>query len=491
MLKREDRVYEYLSLLIIIVWLSFSYIYGGIKSRKTKSAIDWFVAGRGLGLIVLWLSLGANIYSSYTFLGIPGIAAREGFRALTIVLYGMISFIVGFWLIPLLWRSARDRGWLTIADAYGDLYKSRFMAIYAALAGSLWSIPYIQLQLQGMSYILETASYGLIPHTYAILASFIFLALIIAIGGMVSLTSINALQGAIMLIAIWLLGLLSPILAFGGYHQLFNIIAGGADKISTFHLTPELTDYIFLYTVIFAAPLGFWLWPNRVHNIFAARSEKIVKKNMVLTGIYQLSQIPAILVGLTATALYLTGELGLPITSKDVADKSFMLVATKLYNPVVVGIIGAGAIAASISTAAALLHACSALFSKNIAMIKDEKKLILAARMFTLGIAGISAYLALYMPGILVYLLLVGYGGIIQLFPAYILALKKPKYANKYLAVTSSLAGMIAVLYFKTYKPIKGVYEGFAGLAVNLAILGLGILVLKLTRRISINKEEK
>ncbi len=479
-------MFEWAALIIIAAWLIITFTYGYLRSRKRAGTVEeWFVAGRGLGLLVLWLSLGANIYSSYTFLGLPGMAARYGFKVFAIVLYGMISYIIGFWLVPLLWRSARERKWLTIADAFQDLYNSRLMGAYAALTGSLWSIPYIQLQLQGMGYIIQASSYGYINREWATIVAFIVLAIIVTIGGLVSVTSINALQGAIMLIAVWLLGIVSPIIAFGGYDKMFNILVNANPPPGLkFHITPDFSDYLFLYTIIFAAPFGFWLWPNRIQNIFGAKDERIVKRNMVLTGIYQISQIPAVMVGLTFIALYFSGQITLPpgthIYEKEVTDQSFMLVATTLYNPILVGIIGAGALAASLSTAAAILHACGALFSKNIAPIRDEKMLLLSARLFTMTIAIISLIFALYLPDVLVSLLLVGYAGIIQLFPEYLIALKKPGLVNKYMAITASSLGMITVFYFKTFKPIPGVYEGFAGLLVNLVALAIMIAIKKI-----------
>ncbi|ABN69792.1 conserved hypothetical protein [Staphylothermus marinus F1] len=69
-------VEEIISLSIISGWLAITFGYGYIATRRRVrgKASEWFVAGRRLGLIILWLSLGANIYSSYTFLGLPGLA---------------------------------------------------------------------------------------------------------------------------------------------------------------------------------------------------------------------------------------------------------------------------------------------------------------------------------------------------------------------------------------------------------------------------------
>lgn len=481
---------EVIALGIIFGWLAITSIYGYIatkkKLEKAREVESWFVAGRKLGLLILWLSLGANIYSSYTFLGLPGLAAREGVSVWAITIYGMISYLIGFWLIPRLWRAAKNRGWLTLADAFGDLYNSRFVAGFVALTGALWSIPYIQLQLQGMGYIIEVSGYGAIDPLTAKLIAFILLTVFVVVGGLVSVTSINALQGAIMLLAIWLVGILAPIIAFGGYTQLFSALytyIQQAPPGSKFHLTPTINDLYFLYSIILVAPLAFWLWPNRVQNVFGARSEETVKKNMVLVGIYQISQIPAILVGLTAVGLVATGVLDIPIYQKQYADQSFMLVTRTLFNPFIVGIVGAGALAASLSTAAAILHVSGALFARNV--IGAEKgKLVLYARMFTAAIAVTSLIMAIFMPGVLIYLLLVGYAGIVQFFPEYIIALKKPGLVDKYLAVTAMAAGMATVGIVKAlYGRPFNIYEGLWGLAVNLLVLAIGIIITKYLKK--------
>jgi SSS family solute:Na+ symporter len=244
-----------------------------------------------------------------------------------------------------------------------------------------------------------------------------------------------------MLVTLWFIGLIAPIMAFGGYQNMFNILSSyeASKPIQHgFHLAPTINDLYFLYSIILVAPLAFWLWPNRIQNIFGARDPGTVRKNMVLVGIYQLGQIPAILVGLTAVGLFATGILHDPLYVKETADKSFMLVVRLLFNPWVVGIVGSAALAASLSTAAAIIHVSGALFARNV-ISAERGRLLLFAQLFTAFIAFTSLYLAIYMPGILIYLLLVGYAGIAQFFPEYIIALKKPGLIGWKLAVVARL----------------------------------------------------
>ena len=67
------------ALSIIIGWITLTCVVGlycSIKYRKA-GADSWFVAGRKFGLIILWLSLGANIYSAYTFLGLLSLSLKS------------------------------------------------------------------------------------------------------------------------------------------------------------------------------------------------------------------------------------------------------------------------------------------------------------------------------------------------------------------------------------------------------------------------------
>ncbi|MEM0247280.1 MAG: sodium:solute symporter family protein [Desulfurococcaceae archaeon] len=481
----------YVALGIIIGWLTVTTITGiiaTIKRHKVLMAVDtWFVAGRALGLLVVWLSLGANIYSAYTFLGLPGAAASEGIRVFAVNLYGMVGYLIGLLIIPFLWSKAKERGWLTVADAFEDLYDSKVVGAFAAVTGALWSIPYIQLQIQGAGYILEEASYGTVDPLTASIVAFVLIAVFTVIGGLLSVALINVLQGAIMLIAVWLVGVLAPLVAFGGLGNVFKVLehyAASKPPESAFSLTLKPDDFAWMATLLVAAPLAFWLWPNRVQNVFAARDVKTAKRSAVLVGIYQVSQIPAILVGLTGLALFFKGVISIPLYKKPYSDHAFMVTTKALLPPWVVGLVGAGALAASISTAAAILHVSGALFARNMyqRLLKPRasgRELLLAARAFTAILALASLVFALLAPGVLVYLLLVGYAGIVQFFPALVLGVYGKGLVTKHGALAGMAGGMLTVAYIQVIlrRSPLGVYEGFWGLLTNIALLLIVSLV--------------
>jgi SSS family solute:Na+ symporter len=70
-----------------------------------------------------------------------------GFFALpyTIIVYPFV-----FWVMPKLWRVAKDGGAVTAADVVHGHYRSRALESAVAITGVVATMPYIALQLIGM-----------------------------------------------------------------------------------------------------------------------------------------------------------------------------------------------------------------------------------------------------------------------------------------------------------------------------------------------------
>ena len=106
-----------------------------------------------------------------------------------------------------------------------------------------------------------------------------------------------------------------------------------------------------------------------------------------------------------------------------------MLVALVDYFPAwVAGAIGAGGLAAAISTASALILAAANLTARNVlqkgfAPGLDDSRTAWIARFLVAPVAIVAAGLALAAPDMLVNLLLIGYSGIAQFVPAIYLGM--------------------------------------------------------------------
>ncbi len=482
---------EYIALAIIIGWLTVTAGVGALMSYRYRKAgaEAWFVAGRKYGILVLWLSLGANIYSAYTFLGLPGYTVKYGAKVLAILLYGQLSYIFAFLITPKLWEVAKERGYVTISDFFEDRYGSKALGALTAIIGAIFSAVYIVLQIKGIGIILDAAAYGMLDPLTAKVIAFALVAAFTVVGGMVSVAMINALQGAMMLVAIWGIGALVPIMHYGSWGGAFQALAATKPEL----LTLSEEGALLSATILLASSLGFWMWPNRIHGVFVAKDSRTVRKNAVALSIFQISQIPIIMAGVTAAAMFYSGKLTLPNT-----DYALMNVVKATFPPWVVGILGAGAVAAAISTAAALLHSSGSLVARNAFQRvfrpeSSEKALVAVARAVTAVIAVIALYIALTSPEIIVSLLLTGYAGVTQFFPGVVLGLWWKK-ANKKAVLAGLIVGTLVAAATRINavipnplpigpsqivltKDFMGIYGGFWGLMFNFPIAVVGSLI--------------
>ena len=115
----------------------------------------WSVGGRRFGVVLVWLLMAGEIYTTFTFLGASGWAYSRGAPSFYILAYGTIGYIVSFFLLPPLWRVAKRLGLHTQPDFFLARYGSPALAGLVALVGVVSIVPYLQLQLAGLGMIVE------------------------------------------------------------------------------------------------------------------------------------------------------------------------------------------------------------------------------------------------------------------------------------------------------------------------------------------------
>src|SRR5439155_27308525 len=123
---------------VIIVGLLYFAVIIGISvwaARRTRTASDFFVAGKGIGLIALTVASVSVSVSGFAFIGGPGLIYAIGLGAMYIVLPAAVTNVMGAWVLAKRMRLlAEVRRLITIPDAIGARYKSRFAQGLSAVA---------------------------------------------------------------------------------------------------------------------------------------------------------------------------------------------------------------------------------------------------------------------------------------------------------------------------------------------------------------------
>ena len=453
------------ALAIICVIILAGTLIGILAGRRHKMDLEqWTVAGRGFGLVLVWLLTAGEIYTSFTFLGVGAWAYSRGGPVLYALAYGGLGYVVAFFILPPIWTLGRKHGLQTQPDFFAMRYGGKYLAAFVAIVGVAFIVPAIQLQLTGLGIIIQVASFDAIARTPAMIVAGVLLTGFVFISGMRGVAWVSVPKDLLMLAAALTVGFGVPRAFFGGFGPMFSALA----QLKPTHLTmpgstPNLGHTWYITTVLITS-LGLYTWPQTFAACYTAKSADTLRRNAVVMPVYTITMALMIIVGYTA--ILASPGLGDP-------DLSLLTTVRKAFPPWMLGIIGgAGALTAMVPSAIALLTAAT-LFAKNLyrpifAPSMTDDAVARLARLAVVVLAGIGLYLAIYQSATLVSLLLLGYAGMVQFFPGIVLGLFWER-VTKTSVFTGMVAGVATAVILAIFKmdPIGGLNAGFVGLGLN------------------------
>ena len=456
------------ALVIIFGTILFSAGLGIYAGRKVKLNLEnWTVAGRRFGIIIIWLLMAGEIYTTFTFLGASGWAYSKGAPTFYILIYGALAYTLSFFILPALWKVGKRHGLHTQPDFFIKRYDSRPLGVLVALIGVFSIIPYLQLQLAGLGFIVEVASNQTISSNVAIIISFILTCAFVYTSGLRGAAWVAIVKDIMMVLAVGIVGIGVPYIYFGGFGKMFRaLIAQRPDHLILPGATPHM-DVLWVMSTCLLTGLGFYMWPHVFGSAFSARSDKIIKRNAIIMPFYQIPVLLVFMVGFTAL---------LVIPGLKNGDMAFLALVNKTYPSWFMGFVGAaGAVTAMVPSAILVLFA-STLIAKNIYQAginpkASEEKVMSLSRLMVLAITTLALVFAIFFPNELVPLLILGYDGVCQFFPGVVLGLfwRRVTKAAVFSGIISGI-GVVAVLILAGKDPFLGLNAGFVGLFVNSVI---------------------
>ncbi|MEH7746206.1 sodium:solute symporter family protein, partial [Neobacillus drentensis] len=328
------------ALIIIFGFLALS-IFLGVQAQKGKdmSLEQWSVGGRGFGTIFVFLLMAGEIYTTFTFLGGSGWAYGKGGPTYYILGYGCLAYIMSYWLLPAIWKYAKDNKLMSQSDFFVSKYKSPLLGVFVSIVGVVALIPYLVLQLKGLGIIVAEASGGSISSTAAIWIGVIAVTVYVMISGIHGSAWTAVIKDIMILGIVLFLGIYLPIHYYGGFQPMFEAIEAAKPG---FLALPEtgLSVSWFISTVLLTA-LGFYMWPHTFGSIYSAQSSKVFRKNAIIMPLYQLVLLFVFFVGFAAI-LQVKGLEGAA------GDLALLKLSMQTFDPWVVGLIGAAGLLTAI-----------------------------------------------------------------------------------------------------------------------------------------------
>jgi SSS family solute:Na+ symporter len=444
----------------------------GFYARKhhKMNLEQWTVAGRGFGVVLVWLLMAGETYTTFTFLGASGWAYSRGGPALFILGYQSLMYVVAFFLLPALWQAGRDHGLQTQADFFHLRYGSKYLAALVALLGVLCIVPYLQLQLTGLGIIVEVASSGAIHGAIAMIIAFVLVAGFVFASGIRGVAWVSVIKDVLLLFAAVFVGIAIPYVYFGGIGPMFAAVM----RAKPTHLVmPGATanlGHAWYATSVLLASFGFFMWPQFFGACFTAKSGDVLRRNAVVMPLYSITMPLMFFVGLTAL-------LVLPGLSS--GDLSMLMMVRRTFPAWFLGIVGgAGALTAMVPAAILLLTA-STLFAKNLcrsilAPEMTDSQVAKLAKITVLVVTAAAVCSAIYSSTTLVSLLLLGYAGVAQFLPGVMFGLYSRRMTT-FPILAGLLSGTLLASFLMLSKrdPFMSLNAGFVGLCVNFALVGI------------------
>ena len=142
---------------------------------------EWSLGGMRFGSFIVWFLMGADIYTAYSLISIPGAAYSLGGFILYAVVYGSVSYPFLYIVVTKFYRIAKRRGYITAGDYVRDRFDSGVLSLLISLTGIIAMLPYIALQIVGIRYVLDAMGFPVIP---SFIIAYIIVALFVAFSGL-------------------------------------------------------------------------------------------------------------------------------------------------------------------------------------------------------------------------------------------------------------------------------------------------------------------
>ncbi|MDB5739707.1 MAG: Na+/solute symporter [Alphaproteobacteria bacterium] len=140
---------------ILFVLVAFLGLFGARWRAGDLSQLnEWGLGGRSFGTLITWFLLGGDLYTAYTFIAVPALMFGAGATGFFAVPYAALMYPMVFIAFPRLWSVAKRHGYITAADFVKGRFGHRWLALAVAVTGLVAVMPYIALQLVGMQVVI-------------------------------------------------------------------------------------------------------------------------------------------------------------------------------------------------------------------------------------------------------------------------------------------------------------------------------------------------
>ncbi|MBQ6806739.1 MAG: sodium/proline symporter [Lachnospiraceae bacterium] len=396
-------------IIAIVLYLSMMIYVGISNSKKNTSVDDFYLGGRKLGPVVTAMSAEASDMSSWLLMGLPGVAYLSGVAEAGWTAIGLAIGTYVNWLIvsKKIRRYTSEIHALTLPDFFSKRYvdDKNILTCVSAIIIIIFFIPYTASGFAACAKLFNTF-FG-VNYMVALILSAAVIVLYCTMGGFLAVSTTDLIQGITMTIALFVVifygissaGGLDTVMAnaeaLPGYLSMLNSYVPGTDASTPYGgLTIVST---------LAWGLGYFGMPHILLRFMAIEDEnKLAFSRRIATVWVVISMTIAVFIGIVGYSMSKASVL--PVLEGSNSETIIIQIASVLsqhnvLTALIAGIILAGILAATMSTADSQLLAAASSISQNLLQDFGKKKIdtntsVKIARMTVIIISIISVVLA-------------------------------------------------------------------------------------------------
>lgn len=472
----------------IALYMAIVVIIGLLYSKKTKNVGDFYLGGRKLGPLVTAMSAEASDMSSYLLMGIPGLALASGLAEVSWTVIGLAVGTYLNWLIvakPLRNYSAKI-GAITIPDYFSRRYhdKSNILMAIAAIMIIIFFVPYTASGFAACGKLFGTL-FGIDYHI-AMIVSAIVIVGYTSLGGFNAASITDFIQSIIMTIALIIVLVFGISKAGGmnavidnaqnlsGYLNLFQGYNGETNAAGTFSALSVVSTL--------AWGLGYFGMPHILLRFMAIENPSKIKLSRRVASVWVvISMAIAVLIGVVGLAMLSNHSLKPFDDSETIIIQISTLLSSSgsVIPALIAGVILAGILASTMSTADSQLLAASSAASENIIgglfriKLSDTSKMIVA-RVTLIVISVIGVVIAWDSNSSVFGIVSFAWAGFGAVFGPVVLLSLFWKRSNKYGALAGMITGGVMVFVWKYViaglAPVLNIYELLPAFVIGLIV---------------------
>lgn len=451
-------------LISIVVYLCLM-IYIGVRySKNNNQADDFYLGGRKLRPLVTAMSAEASDMSSYLLMGLPGLAYISGIADVGWTAIGLaIGTYVNWLLVSKRIRRYSSRlGSFTIPEFFAKRYEDdkHLLTCFAAIIIVVFFVPYTASGFAACGKLFSTL-FGM-NYMAAMLLSAAVIVLYCTLGGFLAVSTTDLIQSITMTIALIIVVGYGAV-ATGGFDAVAanaQALPGYLSMVQTYVADTASSKPYTPLTIVstLAWGLGYFGMPHILLRFMAIEDENKLKLSRRIASIWVvISMAVAILIGIVGYSMSQTGVI--PMLEGNNSETVIIQIASVLSThgvipALIAGVILAGILAATMSTADSQLLAAASSISQNLVQDFGKKKLdnktsLLIARATVIIISLIAIFIAKDPDSSIFTIVSFAWAGFGAAFGPVVLLALFWKRSNKQGALAGMIAGGVMVFVWK------------------------------------------